>query len=581
MISLGTLEIRREEDLVRIRRAVRLVTATLAIDSQEQVRVAAAVSEIARNSLQHGGGGTVEFRVRPREALQVVVTDEGPGVTDIDAVLEGRAYSGPQPGQGLNTARRLMDSFAMRNNSGGGLLVEMEKRIPRSSAADDPAALSRIRAELLPNALPDPYEEIRRQNREIRELLDELREAREANEFLNVELEETNRGVVALHAELEEKAEYLRQVSELKTRFLSYMSHEFRTPVNSIIRLAQMLLDKLDGQLTSNQEMQVKYIHHSGRTLLELVNDLLDLAKAEAGKLQIQVRAFDVGSLFGALRGILRPLILESSVELIFDAPEGLPALVTDESKLAQILRNFISNALKFTQRGEVRVSAQSLPGDRMEFVVADTGIGIAPSDLDNIFQEFVQVQSALQSRAKGSGLGLALSKKLGELLGGRVKVESTLGVGSRFSIEIPIRYPSDKDGDPDTVLVVDNDPVDRYILTKSLEELGCRTIEAESGPEGLRLAQLWHPRLVFLDLSMPEMPGDEVLAHLKADSTTRQIPVIIYTSKVLEPDERRRLESVAKAVLSKESTARSDHLGELRHILEETGLAKSAAGPS
>jgi signal transduction histidine kinase/CheY-like chemotaxis protein len=581
MISLGALDIRREEDLVRIRRAVRLVSAALALDPQEQVRVAAAISEIARNALQHAGGGRVEFHVRPREALAVTVTDSGPGIPDVDAVLEGRAYAGPQPGHGINTARRLMDAFSMQSASGQGVRVEMEKRIPRSAAADDPATLDRIRAELQPNSLPDPYEEIRRQNREIRELLDALRDAREANELLSVELEETNRGVVALHAELEQKAEYLRQVSELKTRFLSYMSHEFRTPVNSIIRLTQMLLDRLDGQLTSNQEMQVKYIHHSGRTLLELVNDLLDLAKAEAGKLQLQVRAFDVGSLFGALRGILRPLILESSVELVFESTESIPPLVTDESKLAQILRNFISNALKFTQRGEVRVSAHALPGDWIEIVVADTGIGIAPSDLGNIFQEFVQVQSALQARAKGSGLGLALSKKLAELLGGRIKVESTLGQGSRFSVEIPIRYPSESENESNAVLVIDNDPVDRYILTKSLEELGCRAIEAESGPEGLRLAQLWRPRLVFLDLNMPEMPGDEVLAHLKADSTTRPIPVIIYTSKVLEPEERRRLESVAKAVLSKEATARSDHLTELRRVLEESGLGKVAGATS
>ncbi|HVW00470.1 MAG TPA: ATP-binding protein, partial [Planctomycetaceae bacterium] len=290
---------------------------------------------------------------------------------------------------------------------------------------------------------------------------------------------------------------------------------------------------------------------------------------------------FELGALFGALRGILRPLILESSVELIFESTESIPPLVTDESKLAQILRNFISNALKFTRRGEVRVSAHALPGDRIEIVVADTGVGIAQGDLGNIFQEFVQVQSALQSRAKGSGLGLALSKKLAELLGGRVKVESTLGVGSRFSVEIPVRYPSENESESNAILVIDNDPVDRYILTKSLEELGCRAIEAESGQEGLRLAHLWRPRLVFLDLGMPEMPGDEVLAHLKADSTTRAIPVIIYTSKVLEPEERRRLESVAKAVLSKEATARSDHLTELRRVLEESGLGKVAGATS
>src|SRR6202012_3561547 len=187
-----------------------------------------------------------------------------------------------------------------------------------------------------------------------------------------------NRGVVALYAELDERAEQLRKASELKTRFLSHMSHEFRTPLNSILALSRLLLDHIDGALAPEQERQVGYIRRSAESLLELVNDLLDLSKVEAGKVEVKASPFTVGSLFGALRGALKPLLTSPSVELIFDGAEHMPELVTDESKVAQILRNLISNALKFTEKGEVRVSHEVSQG-WLKLSVADTGIGIAP----------------------------------------------------------------------------------------------------------------------------------------------------------------------------------------------------------
>jgi signal transduction histidine kinase len=200
------------------------------------------------------------------------------------------------------------------------------------------------------------------------------------------------------------------------------MSHEFRTPLNSILALTGILLDRIDGDLTSEQELQVSLVRTAAQDLYELVNDLLDLAKVEAGKVVVRPAEFEVANLFGALRGMLRPLLVSDSVALVFEDPAGIPPLDTDEGKVSQILRNFLSNALKFTERGEIRVSAtfDEAAGTAI-FRVADTGIGIAPEDQERIFLEFSQVEHALQKKVKGTGLGLPLSRRLAQLLGGDV----------------------------------------------------------------------------------------------------------------------------------------------------------------
>jgi signal transduction histidine kinase len=257
---------------------------------------------------------------------------------------------------------------------------------------------------------------------------------------LREELDETNKGVVALYAELDDKAAALREATELKSRFLSYMSHEFRTPLTSMTSITGILLSKLDGPLTPEQQKQIEFIRGSVRELTEMVNDLLDLAKVEAGRITISPEWFEMVDLFAALRGMFKPIVASTAVALVFDEPEGEIKLYTDDKKLSQILRNFISNALKFTPAGEVRVSARLLDGDMVEFAVTDTGIGIAPEHLPNLFADFVQLESKLQRRLRGSGLGLSLARKFADLLGGTVAAASELGKGSRFSVVLPMR---------------------------------------------------------------------------------------------------------------------------------------------
>lgn len=273
-----------------------------------------------------------------------------------------------------------------------------------------------------------------------------LREALAASEAegerLRRELDETNRGVLALYAELDDRAIALRHASDLKSSFLSNVSHELRTPIVSVLNLARLLLDEEDAALPGDLRTSLGYIQHAAQTLNEMVNDLLDLARIEAGKVDVRPGRVRVAELLGTLRGMLRPLLRGDAVALEIVAPADDVELVTDEGKLAQILRNLISNAIKFTERGRVRVTA-TRDGDAMCFAVADTGVGIAPEHLERIFHEFEQIPGPLQQRAKGTGLGLALSRQLSGLLGGSLSVTSAVGQGSTFTLRLPDRSAS------------------------------------------------------------------------------------------------------------------------------------------
>uniref|UniRef100_UPI004039C51D sensor histidine kinase n=1 Tax=Variovorax sp. BK018 TaxID=3450241 RepID=UPI004039C51D len=271
---------------------------------------------------------------------------------------------------------------------------------------------------------------------------DALAASRREVEELRAELEETNRGVVALYAELDAQAEQLRKATELKSRFLAYMSHEFRTPISAIRSIARLLSDRVDGPLTPEQEKQVGFVDTTAAELADMVDDLLDLAKIEAGRVEISPAWFEMVDLFSALRGMFRPVLNNPSTTLIFEEPEGLPKLYTDDRKLSQILRNFVSNALKFTPHGEIRVTATRSGEHAVRFSVSDTGIGIAPEHHAAVFDDFSQVDSPVQKRLRGTGLGLSLSRQLAALLGGSVELESELGKGSVFSVTVPVLLP-------------------------------------------------------------------------------------------------------------------------------------------
>lgn len=450
-IRILASEIRVEQDVVFVRQRAREIAHLLSFDRQDQTRIATAVSEIARNAYEYGHGGQVEFYVMSADqrTLQIKISDHGKGIQNQDSILDGQYQSKTEMGLGIIGAKRLMDVFRIESRPEGGTFVLLGKRLPSNAAAMTPERIGTISQELLRSTRSGTFGELQEQNQELIQALSALQEKQQELLQLNQELEDTNRGVVALYGELDEKAEALRKANEIKTRFLSNITHEFRTPLGSTVNLVEMLIDGLEGPLQKGQIKSLEVIRKSNEGLLELVNDLLDIAKVEAGRIPVRTTSFKMENLFSALRSLLDPVAKRNpKVTLEFEKPEGFPILTTDEGKVTQIFRNLISNAIKYTESGHVQVRARVMDVNLFAVEVADTGIGIAQGDQDRIFEEFTQIESSLQKRYKGSGLGLALVKKLTHLLGGVIKMESELGKGSVFSVTLPIQYTGPKEGD-------------------------------------------------------------------------------------------------------------------------------------
>jgi signal transduction histidine kinase/CheY-like chemotaxis protein len=560
-ISILTVGLLREHDVVVARQRARRTAELLGFDRQEQTRLATAVSEIARNAFRYAGGGRVEFAVEgqtPPQILLVRVSDEGPGIANLSSILAGQYRSTTGMGIGIMGTRRLMDAFDIESVPGQGTTVSLRKLLPRATPLVTRASVAALMATLARERADDPVAEMVQQNQELLQALDELNRRRKELEELNSELEDTNRGVVALYAELDEKADHLRRADDLKSRFLSNMSHEFRTPLNSILALSRLLLDRLDGPLTDEQVKQISFMRKAAQDLFELINDLLDLAKVEAGKVVVRPGEFDVEHLFGALRGMLRPLLVHRSLNLVFEDTSGLPTLMTDESKVSQILRNFISNALKFTEQGEVRVAARlSDDGDSVVFSVKDTGIGIAPEEQEKIFEEFAQLDNYLQRRVRGTGLGLPLTRQLAQLLGGRVWLESQPGVGSTFYVSVARIYhpaetvpapeamagPSRWEPDPARVpvLIVEDDPEMVHTYQGLLRGTLFQLVPARSTAEARHILRTLRPRVIVLDVMLRTEDTWGWLAELKRQDATRDIPVLVVT-QIDDPQKARAL---------------------------------------
>jgi signal transduction histidine kinase len=621
--TASTLQLKFDQDMMLAPQQARQLAKQLGFDKSDQTRIATVVSELVRIAMQCQEG-TFAFTLTQElpQCFVIELSNLPPTLSSLQESLQGASSDLIR---GLVAVQRLMDHFQLEPTSTAGTFLQTGKFLPKRAEFLTEEQFTQITEAVLKETPTSPLEEIRRQNQDLLQTLEQLRQREEQLLQLNRELEETNRGVVALYAELDEKAISLKRANELQTRFFSYTSHEFRTPLNAIISLSRLLLEHLDGSLSAEQEKQISLIQRAAEGLTEQVNDLLDLAKAESGRLTIYPTQFAVSSLFGTLRGLMRPLLTQSDITLVFDYG-SLPPLYTDEGKLAQILRNFISNALKYTRQGEVRVTATLSGPQNITFAVSDTGIGIAPEDQAWIFEDFTQVDSPLQHRTKGTGLGLPLSRKLADLLGGTLCVTSVLGVGSTFSITLPLQstpiappltnsdrsatVPSspnrglDADQEktiaaqsspfpglssidsPDivqtpqtdplpTLLLIDDDPNARYILRKQLTALQLRILEAASGRLGLQLAAAEHPQAIVLDLIMPEVSGFEVLEQLKQNPATRDIPIIVSTSEILSPAEYQKLSPLVVKILSKDRQAQGGSLVsiDLKKALARAGL--------
>ncbi|MDC0712142.1 ATP-binding protein [Stigmatella sp. ncwal1] len=430
----------------------------------------------------------------------------------------------------LCTSEHRPTTFAFRAQPLEGQVVMVGSLVPE----DYGAALSQVSSSL--SELSALHRETERQQRELQRRADELQR-------LNRELEESNRGVRSLHAALDEKAESLQRAAEVKGRVVANVSHEFRTPLHSILGLSKVLLNPLNGPLTTEQEKQVQFVRTSAEALYELVNDLLDLSKMEAGKAVLRPNRFVAGEFVSAMRGMMRPLLPpESSVEFIFPETPSTVELETDEAKLSQVLRNLVSNAVKFTEKGSIAITVAQGPRDTVSFSVKDTGIGIPPEYHERIFEEFIQVETPLHKKVKGTGLGLPLARRLTEMLGGTLTVQSVEGKGSTFTVTLPRVHPEVKEMagltersqhlDPARapVLVLEDDRQTLFLYEKYLERSGFQVVAVRSVEEARRTVQRIRPAAMVLDVMLEGETSWNFLAEMKSKEDTRDIPILVVT---------------------------------------------------
>jgi signal transduction histidine kinase/DNA-binding response OmpR family regulator len=334
----------------------------------------------------------------------------------------------------------------------------------------------------------------------------------------------------------------LQSFSENKSQFIANVSHELRTPLNAIIGLTEMMVTNAARFGTEKAQDPLNRVKNAGTHLLGLINQVLDLSKIEAGKLELNPASVDLTPLIDEVVGTARQLAEQNKNRLVVDAPDNLGALTVDPMRLRQILLNLLSNACKFTKQGEVKLRARKLVDGRgwIELAVADSGIGMTAEQLGKLFQEFTQADASTAQRFGGTGLGLAITKRFCTMLGGDVTVESIPGRGSTFTIRLPDQgvaqpvaespVPAAAPDGRATVLVVDDDPTVRSLLAKTLDKEGYRVISACNGLEGLALAREHRPQAITLDVLMPQMDGWGALKELKADAGLRDIPVIMVT---------------------------------------------------
>ncbi|HPD96829.1 MAG TPA: response regulator [Synergistales bacterium] len=361
------------------------------------------------------------------------------------------------------------------------------------------------------------------------------------NEELVSQTEELTRQSEELqeqNVELEHQRKMIEEANRLKSEFLSNMSHELRTPLNSILALSRVL-QRRGGQKEEDEAKYLDVIERNGRQLLDLINDILDLSKIESGRVEIRPSLFSLSDTVISLLETLRPVAIEKEIFLEADIPKDLPLVKTDDSRLRQILRNLLDNAVKFTPEGGVAISVRNEGG---EFVirVKDTGIGIPKEELPFIFDEFRQVDGSSSRQFEGTGLGLAIAKKSAWLLAGRLTAESREGEGSTFTLSIPmeldsfsqkaIEGPFMAGGEGKKVIVVEDDVSVASTISSLLSRIGYEAIVARSGHDALRLVRQVNPVAMTLDIIMPEMDGWEVLQKIKGDPETSALPVVIIS---------------------------------------------------
>ena len=373
-------------------------------------------------------------------------------------------------------------------------------------------------------------------NKQLEVQTQELIHKKEELQKYTLELNEQNK-------ELNKQRQHVEEANRLKSEFVSNMSHELRTPLNSILALSSVLIMKSKDRLTSEEQEYLKIVERNGKQLLSLINDILDLSKIEAGKIELNTGRVSLVSLLNTILDNIRPLAVKKGLDLNLKVSGEIPVVESNEHKLTQVFQNIIGNSIKFTNEGGVNIKVELTKEDQVSVTVYDTGIGIPEKDLPHIFEEFRQVDGTTSRKYEGTGLGLAIAKKTIELLGGTITAKSQLGIGSTFIITLPVEAqhdskpkqvtyykPGNKQHGNKEILIVDDDQSIASTINGYLVDEGYDTLIATSGAEALMLAEKFQPAVITLDIVMPEMDGWEVLQELKKNPKTKNIPVIVVS---------------------------------------------------
>lgn len=444
------------------------------------------------------------------------------------------------------------------------LLEETQQQSEELQAQGEELRVSNEELEEQSRVLRESQSRLEQQQAELEQTNSQLEEQANQLEIQRTDLERANAAVLL-------KAQELERSSQYKSDFLANMSHELRTPLNSSLILAKLLADNPDENLTDEQVKYARTIQSSGNDLLNLINDILDLSKIEAGHVDVHPEVMPLARMSTALRQVFEPLANEKKLEFNIEMAENLPkSLETDPQRLEQILKNLISNAIKFTAQGEVSLSIAKDDNERITFSVSDTGIGISTEQLRNIFEAFHQADSTISRRYGGTGLGLSISRQLAQLLGGSITVESAPGKGSTFTLTVPLRYISgikasehaqslslpertdvqqqsnrpvipvhrfledDREAineDKRVLLVIEDDDTFAAIVRDLSREMGFYSVVARTAEEALRVARDFSPNAIVLDVGLPDQSGLSVLDRLKNDVRTRHIPIHVISA--------------------------------------------------